>query len=72
MIDIYQYTDYRKYLREYYEAKRATDKQFTHRHIAQIVGFKSTGTFAQILQGKTNISPQTLERFVLFLSLEKN
>jgi uncharacterized protein (TIGR02147 family) len=72
MIDIYQYTDYRKYLRDYYEAKRATKKEFTHRHIAQAVGFKSTGTFAQILQGKTNISPQTVAQFVQFLGLKKD
>ena len=72
MIDIYQYTDYRKYLRDYYEAKRASQKEFTHRHIAQAMGFKSTGTFAQILQGKTNISAQTLAHFIRFLSLKKD
>jgi uncharacterized protein (TIGR02147 family) len=72
MIDLYAYTDYRKYLRDYYEAKRASQKEFTHRHIAQAIGFKSTGTFAQILQGKTNISPQTLARFAEFLGLKKN
>ncbi len=71
MIDIYKYTDYRKYLRDYYEAKRASQKDFTHRHISQAMGFKSTGTFAQILQGKTNISPQTLTHFVEFLALKK-
>ncbi|MDB5050475.1 MAG: hypothetical protein JWO30_3546 [Fibrobacteres bacterium] len=72
MVDLFQYTDYRKYLRDYYEAKRAAQKAFTHRHIAQAIGFKSTGTFAQILQGKTNISPQTILRFVHFLDLKKD
>jgi uncharacterized protein (TIGR02147 family) len=72
MVDLYQYTDYRKYLRDYYEAKRSVQKEFTHRHIAQAIGFKSTGTFAQILQGKTNMSPQTLAQFVHFLGLKKD
>ncbi|MEO6097299.1 MAG: TIGR02147 family protein [Fibrobacteria bacterium] len=71
MIDLYAYTDYRKFLRDYYEAKRALHREFTHRHIAQALGFKSTGTFAQILQGKTNISQHTLARFVEFLELKK-
>ncbi len=71
MVDLYQYTDYRKYLRDYYEAKRTSFKEFTHRHIAHAMGFKSTGTFAQILQGKTNISPQTILRFVQLLGLKK-
>src|SRR4051812_35357408 len=72
MIDLFQYTDYRKYLRDYYEAKRAALKSFTHRHISQAVGFKSTGTFAQILQGKTNISTQTIAHFVDFLGHKKD
>jgi uncharacterized protein (TIGR02147 family) len=72
MVDLYAYTDYRKYLRDYYEAKRAVHKEFTHRYIAQALGFKSTGTFAQILQGKTNIAPATLARFIAFLGLKKD
>lgn len=72
MVDLYEYTDYRKYLRDYYEAKRASFKVFTHRHIAKAIGFKSTGTFAQILQGKTNISPQTILNFTRFLGLKKD
>jgi uncharacterized protein (TIGR02147 family) len=72
MVDIFQYTDYRKYLRDYYEAKRASQKEFTHRHISQAMGFKSTGTFAQILQGKTNITSQTSGHFVRLLALKKD
>jgi uncharacterized protein (TIGR02147 family) len=70
MIDLFAYTDYRKYLRDYYEAKRASRKGFTHRFIARAIGFKSTGTFAQILQGKTNMAPDTVARFIRFLGLK--
>ena len=72
MVDLFQYTDYRKYLRDYYEARRAALKAFTHRYISQAIGFKSTGTFAQILQGKTNMSPHTVASFVRFLALKKD
>lgn len=71
MVDIYQYTDYRKYLRDFYEAKKATHRGFTHRFISKAVGFKSTGSFAQILQGQTNISTQMMVNFVNFLKLKK-
>lgn len=70
MVDLFAYTDYRKYLRDYYEAKRALQREFTHRHITQALGFKSSGTFAQILQGKTNMAPDTVARFVRFLELK--
>jgi uncharacterized protein (TIGR02147 family) len=71
MPDIFQYTDYRKFLRDFYEAKKASQKGFTHRFISKALGFKSTGSFAQILQGKTNISTQMITNFVAFLKLKK-
>jgi uncharacterized protein (TIGR02147 family) len=71
MPDIFQYTDYRKFLRDFYEAKKASQKGFTHRYISKALGFKSTGSFAQILQGKTNISTQMITNFVAFLKLKK-
>jgi uncharacterized protein (TIGR02147 family) len=70
MVDLFAYTDYRKYLRDYYEARRAAQKEFTHRFITQAIGFKSSGTFAQILQGKTNMAPNTVGRFIRFLGLK--
>lgn len=70
MVDLFAYTDYRKFLRDYYEAKRASQREFTHRFISQAIGFKSTGTFAQILQGKTNMAPETVARFTRFLGLK--
>lgn len=72
MIDLFAYTDYRKYLRDYYEAKRSIEREYTHRFIAQAIGFKSTGTFAQILQGKTNMAPHTVAQFIRFLGLKKD
>lgn len=71
MPDIFQYTDYRKFLRDFYEAKKAAQKGYTHRYISKALGFKSTGSFAQILQGKTNISTQMITNFVGFLKLKK-
>jgi len=46
--------------------------EFTHRYISKAVGFKSTGSFAQILQNKTNISTQMIANFISFLRLKKD
>src|SRR5512139_2382117 len=70
MVDLFAYTDYRKFLRDYYEARRAVQREYTHRFISQAIGFRSTGTFAQILQGKTNMAPDTVARFIRFLELK--
>lgn len=72
MVNIFQYTDYRKYLQDFYEARKSTHKGFTHRFISKAVGFKSTGSFAQIVKGKTNISTQMIANFVAFLKLRRD
>jgi uncharacterized protein (TIGR02147 family) len=71
MIDIYQYTEYRKFMRDFYEAEKAHNPHFSHRYVAMKVGFKSSGFFAKILQGKTNISAKLALRFADFLKLKK-
>ncbi|MEN9354869.1 MAG: hypothetical protein RL318_2194 [Fibrobacterota bacterium] len=69
MPDIFQFTDYRKYLREHYEERKRQTPRFSHRLIAQKVGFRSSGLFAQILTGLTNLSEPLTERFIPFLGL---
>lgn len=71
MLNIFEYTDYRKYLRDFYETKKAKDPKFSHRSIARQVGFNSSGFFAQIVQGKSNISLDITAKFCDFLRLKK-
>jgi uncharacterized protein (TIGR02147 family) len=70
-IDIFQYTDYRKYLQDLYLAKKKDRAMFSHRFIAQKVGFQSSGFFSKILLGKRNISGEMIKRFTAFLKLGK-
>jgi len=72
MIDIFQYTDYRKFLSDFYEAEKKRNPHYSHRYIAQKVGFTSSGFFSKILQEKTNISNDLSLRFAEFLKLKKN
>jgi uncharacterized protein (TIGR02147 family) len=71
-MDIFLYTDYRKYLSDYYEAEKKRNPHFSHRYVAQKVGFSSSGFFSKIIQGKTNISNDLALRFADFLKLKKN
>ena len=72
MMDIFLYTDFRKYLYDFYEAEKKRNPHFSHRYIAQKVGFSSSGFFSKIIQGKTNISNELALRFADFLKLKKN
>ena len=71
-MDIFLYTDFRKYLYDFYEAEKKRNPHFSHRYIAQKVGFSSSGFFSKIIQGKTNISNELALRFADFLKLKKN
>lgn len=71
MIDIFKYTDYRLFLSDFYEAEKRRNQHFSHRYIAMKVGFSSSGFFAKIIQGKTNISAKLALRFADFMKLKK-
>ncbi len=45
MKSVFEYTDYRLFLQDYYNDKKAANKAFSHRFIADRVGFKSGGSF---------------------------
>lgn len=64
MPDIYEYTDYRKYLSDLYVARKASNRAFSYRLIAQKAGLASPSFIGKIFSGMANISHRTLMRLV--------
>lgn len=57
-ISVFDYTDYRQYLAEYYEEqKRNFPKVFSYRFFAQKAGYNSSGLYKDIVSKRTNIKP---------------
>jgi uncharacterized protein (TIGR02147 family) len=71
MKTIFEYNDYRKFLKDFYEEKKNENPHFSYRFLSQKVGFKSPGHFTLIIQGKANISINLIERFADFVKLNK-
>lgn len=71
MINIYEYLDFKTYLKDYYSLHKESNKNFSYRYIAQKVGFKSAGQFTQIIKGQLNLSQKLLPKFSKFLKLSK-
>lgn len=69
MISIFNYIDYRVFMRDYYLDVKQTKHFFSYRYIAQHVGFKSPGLFYQIIKGKTNLSTHLIKKFSQFFKL---
>ena len=62
-INIYDYSDYRKFLQEFYELEKSLDSSFSYRVFAAAVGMDAS-LLLKILQGKRHISPKCIDVFV--------
>ena len=70
-MDIFRYTDYRNYLRDWLLAKKRENKAYSFRFLASRTGFKSAGHLNLIMSGKVNLSLKYLDAFVSVLKLRK-
>lgn len=72
MKSLYDYADYRKFLKERLQTLKRADRSFTFTIFAGRVGFKSPGFLTQVLQGKSNLTPDMARRFAAALNLCKS
>ena len=55
-MDIYTYTNYREYLKDYFEHRKSSDPKFSHRYLARRVGLSSPNFIMLVIQGKRNLT----------------
>jgi uncharacterized protein (TIGR02147 family) len=61
-VNVFEYLNYRDFLRDAYEERHSADWRFSYRHIAEIGEFDAT-LFVKIIQGKRNITPRLISIF---------
>lgn len=71
MINIFEYTDYRKYLVDYLEKEYERNPHFSHRYFAQKAGFSSSGLLSNVVKGRRNLTDSLIGKFVKALKLNK-
>lgn len=69
MKKIYTYNDYRVYLREYYEYMKKNTTFFSFRYFSSKADIKSPVFLKQVIEGKRNLTANTLEKFTKALNL---
>lgn len=62
MINLFEYLNYREFLRDAYEERHSSDWRFSHRFIAEKADFDAS-MFNKILQGKRNLTPRLVSVF---------
>ena len=68
-VSIYDYTDYRLYLRDYYGEQKAKNPAFSYRYFARKAGFNSSGLYKDIVDGRTGITRSLILRFATAMKL---
>lgn len=71
MPDLFAYDNYRRYLRDYYQERKAKEKKFSHRYLARKLGYGSSGAIADILAGRKNMTPSSALRMARSLGFTR-
>ena len=69
MPSVYDFLDYRQYLRAYYDAEKARLPAFSYRYFSRKAGFSSPNFLQLVIEGKRNLGGESIERFVKVLKL---
>jgi uncharacterized protein (TIGR02147 family) len=54
---IFDYTDFRKYLKDVFNENKEKNPTFSHRHVAQKLGLSTSNFLWLVMQGKRNLNP---------------
>ena len=71
-VSIFDYVDYRLFLKEWFEAAKSTRASMSYRKLSQLAGLKSTNFILLIIQGKGNLSEETGLKIAQALKLNKH
>lgn len=69
---IYRYSDFRAYLRDWYEAEKARRGKFTKADVSRALGLPNTRNYFSAVLGGKELSDTFLERLIALLALPKD
>ncbi|SMF77386.1 TIGR02147 family protein [Pseudobacteriovorax antillogorgiicola] len=72
MIKIFGYTDFRKFLKDYYDQRKSEGQGFSYRRFSKQCDFNSPNFLKLVMEGKRNLSIDSIEKIVTSLNLSPN
>lgn len=70
-IKIFEYRDYRVFLKEWYQQAKKSRGSYSYRLFAKKAGFQSSNFLMLVIQGKRNLTEESLTKFIIGLNLNK-
>lgn len=71
MPNIFSYTDYRVYLKDYYDEQKAAIPAFSYRYFANKAGFKSKSFIKLVIDGKKNLTSESIDKINNVLKIKE-
>jgi len=71
MTNVFDYTDYRAFLKSYYEDKKSHTQYFSFRYFSKKAGFSSPSWLKFVINGERNLAQDSIERFITALELKE-
>ncbi len=68
---IFEYDDYRKFIKDFYSLNKSLDSKYSYRYLAKAAGYKSPSAFLEVISGKKNLSDEGALKFARALKLNK-
>jgi uncharacterized protein (TIGR02147 family) len=62
-IRVFDYTDYRKYLLDYYKTQKKSQSAFSYRFFANKAGFNSVGLYKDVIEGRQSLGRALTVKF---------
>ena len=69
-IDVFAYSDYRAFLRDYYRARKAAGRGFSYRSFSRRAELKSPNYLKLVIDGDRNLSTDMAKRFASACGLQ--
>jgi uncharacterized protein (TIGR02147 family) len=69
-VSVYDFLDYRAYLRAYYEAAKRTRPSFSFRLFSKLAGLRSPNFLKLVIEGQRNLGADSIPRFAGALGLD--
>jgi uncharacterized protein (TIGR02147 family) len=70
-VHIFEYVDYRQFLRDFYAAQKAKSRAFSHRAFSRKAGLRSSNFLSLVMKGERDLSAEMAPRFAKACGLSK-
>ena len=67
--NIFDYDDYRSFLRDFYISQKSKKRGFSYRFFSRIAGFRSPNILKRVIDGQQNLTLSSINRFIKAIGL---